>query len=1783
MKRVVSYIVFVSLFAATIVMATTLNTKEIKGNIEALRKAYEIDADSLFIHLDKMEESAVKSSDPVEKSVYYSYLADIYQEYYQHNRFFIDDRTDIEGDAPEDRNEWSKRNFHDAVRRYTELSVKERDALLKADISDYRELISAGADSVLRPTMYDILMHKAIEIMSYDTAFVSDTYQQLIEAHINEPLLRDAVKLDFAVYKHSFDNNQYANDFAEQYKGSDLYVYAKALEIENNIKNPKERHKACEAVINEFPDNPYINSVKSIMYEVERKFISISNQDGSSSILLYPGKDETFTITYANTDSVKIEIFKVNLSAAEYAGIGWYSLKEKHLKLVGSEIVNLPAFDDFEQHTVPYVVKEPQCGIYLLKISGCGNPDELQAETEFYVTKYMTCSRLSHNGIGEVYVVDRLSGEPQKGVTLHCKNDKGKEIDVKSGDYGIAVIPDGFGRRVRYTLESGRDKFYPENDLNCYKYGEDVSKHYNVSFFLDRGVYRPGQKVMAKGILYTREGNNYNLVTEHELVITLRDANGTDIKSQKVTANAYGSFYTEFEIPTGLLSGNFSIYSKYGGKSFKVEEYKRPAFEVSVDSVKANTIFDPITVKGNSRYYRGTGTGEAKVSYSVSSAPVYFCNWIMPQIKSHVGSGESVCDHDGNFSFSFTPDIAIENTHPFYRLLITVNVTDASGETQSATHTLMIGETSFSLVFPLSGLTDRDKLTDTAPKAYDTAGNAIKLSGKYVISDISDSEVASGDFTTWTNIDLSRLESGKYEIKMSAKDEKGRQIDYKSTFTLYSIDDKKPAEESLLWLIPLKTECGSNENAEFVLGSSFDSHILMEVYDQQVLVERSIVDVKSKCSRFRVKYKGSFSDRIYIKFLAVKNGKVEAKELALSRIQKPRNLKMELTHIKQVYAPGDKDKWSVRITDVDGNPVTAELLASMYDLSLDAICGNQWSFDPVQIYYKQPNGWNFRWYTSNIYCGDDYSERVTSWYSFSYPTLNMFGFNIFYSRYYTYGMRQGLGVMEKSMAVNYMMDNASAVDIAEAEESADMIPSPDSDETAVLRSNFAETAFFYPQINAENGSAEIVFTAPDALTSWKIMLLAHNKELRTALFTDTIITQKKLSVNTNLPRFVRTSDSLTLAATIDNLSESGVVTDVRWSVVDALTNEVVASSSSSVDVKAGSQGVTKCNVKVPMTASLLKVMVTAKGGDYTDGVEALIPVLSSQTLVTESMPIVISTEGEFNYNFESMATNNSQTLINRGYSVSITPDAMTLALQSLPYVGEPQYENAVDYAVAYYVNWLSEKAVSGNPQLASYLRRLKEGLQDVNSPLEANQELKNILLQESPWVMDAKFETERNRSLVELLDGKAQEGRREQWLRKLLKLQNSDGGFSWFPEGKSSSYITLFVVEQFKKTGCSRSEFKKAVKYLVSEMENGYKSVLKHKGKPAASVFDMKVMMLAGKLSNEASEYYYKQVKRDWKSYSLPEQAVIAQLFQTFGDTAEAKAVIDNIRKYSVFKSTMGLYWPNTSNIYSQSEYIKAFAAVDPDAEELAKMKMWLLFNKQTNMWGNSVATADAIDALVNVGNAVGQADTHIVVKVGGVTLDSDSAQWAASIDCNFPQPEVDKSLADVSVSKSGNALTLGAAYWQYTEDVDKVQKHTDSRLSLKKTYYVEKDGVLKPVDINGGVIKVGDIVTVRLVVTADRAMEFIHLRDLRPAGLEPAQQVSRRVIMSGLIYYFSSKDCSTDLFFDYMPKGTYVFEYQLKANGAGDFAAGFATIESMYSADIKSQTEGGRVIINEK
>lgn len=1800
MKKIVLMLTALLSLSFIIVMAT--DTLGIRKSIENMRKAYEIDTDSLFTHLDKIEKSAIASKNPVEKGIYYSILASLYQQYHDENRYFIDDRTDIDGPAPEDVREWTKKNFNDKVRECLNKSLENRDDLLAAQVTDYRNEIEINVDYKLRPTVYDVLVHRAINMLESDTAQVFAYYNDLLEAHKNDPVPHDAAKLDLHMYKYKKLEKgvKFGNGFAEEYKDTPLYVYAMALELNHCLRTDKEKHDICLEFEKKYPDNPYISSIIRIREDIEECYIAFDNYDSPNhSDLFYPGKDENVKITYKGTKHIKVIIKRLKLSHAEYLEKR-YKLSPSDWSVVSEKEYDLEQDPEFKRRNFSITINENKCGIYKFIIIP-DDKEKLTISHNFTVTKFMAFPKILKKG-AEFYVVDRISGEPLKGVTVRSAKSDVSSFTAKTNEFGVATVKKEKDTNMSVFVEDGSDTYYPVCHANVYGNDDKLTRHAHVSFFLDRAVYRPGQTVRAKGICYESYGDEYKLFSRNTPVeVSLYDANWSKVESQKVQTNEYGSFYVEFKIPEGLLNGNFHLNSFAGSQTFKVEEYKRPTFEVSVDNVAATVITDTVKVKGVAKYYRGTPVSGGTVKYNVVSTPVYYCywGWNLPQLKSVVASGTAECDENGNYNFEFLPNIVSENDHPFYRFNIEVDVTDVSNETQSGSYSFVIGRSSYSLNLPLNGLTDKDKLGDIIPSAYDRTGNKVTIKGVYQLKKPGDVLVKEGKFTSWKklDIDFKKLESGKYYLYLEATDDKERKVSSYSDFTLYSLSDGKPAVESLQWVIPVKTKCADGETAEILLGSSYNAYTLMDVYSGDELIERKVLKLKSGNIKLKFEFKKSYQDRLSVQFVTVREGKSERRSVTIERVVKSRDLKIEYTHINKVYEPNEKDKWTACITDVDGNPVTVEALVCMYDISLDAIASNSWYFNPVHKTYPTPPVWSDN--SSGFLTGSTYYHgSYHSMYSFSYPELKMFGFNLWSSRYYAMGGRslrgkgagRGLRLMEDGGEVRMLEKNAvmataevemeeASVEMADAAlpQAADM---NDTDDNIAVRGNFAETAFFYPQLMAGNGALEFEFEAPEALTGWKVMTLVHSNDIRTAVLTDTVKTQKTISVNTNLPRFVRTTDSVTLAATIENLSDEAKDVTTKWTVSDMVSGDVLAEFSEVVKAGASSNCSTTCKVSVPKTASLLKVRVTAKSGRFTDGVENLIPVLSSQTIVTESMPISIFKPGDYEFEFESYANNKSETLVSRSFTIDITPDAATMALQSLPYIKEPYYEDAVDIALAYYVNWLSSAAVAKNKNLKAYLERLKSGEQTVESPLSANESLKNILLQESPWVLDAKFETERNNSLVELLNVKAQESKREKFLKRLFKLQNGDGGFAWFEGGKSSWYITHFVVEQLQKTGYSSDEYKKAVKYLVVEMERSYQEQMKLTKVSIPGTYDISTMLIAGKQSTPSYKHYYKYIYKNWKKYTLPQKALIARVLFADGDPNEAKRIINHIREFYVFKPNLGLYWPNTSNIYTQADYIEAFATVDPNEEELAKMKLWLLYNKQTNMWGNSVATADALGALVFAGNSVGNGDGRLIVNIGDVTLDSDSVQWAASMRECFDGKALTPELAKIKAHKTGTTLALGAAYWQYTEDVDKVLKHTDDRLKLEKTYYVQKDGMLKPVSLTDD-IHTADKVIVRLVVTADRSMQFIHLRDLRPAGLEPASQVSGYRIMSGLMYYTCTKDYSVDFFFDYMPKGTYVFEYELKANLAGDYAAGFATIESMYSADFKSQTKGLRMRIN--
>jgi len=1672
---------FILCLSVVIAVFATINpNSDIKRSIDNLRYAYEIDADSLFTYIDSLKFKAENSDDVVSRSIYYSYLATVLNDYYNQNSFIIDGRTNYNG-FTSDITEWSKQTFKDTIQTLSDLSIKEKEALVSANILKYKDILEWGKDSLLRPTMYDILVHRVIDIAYDDTLKVANLYALLIESNKDNVIAREAAKLDLALYRSNYNSNFDYTNFADDYKGTPIFVYAKSIEIEHSNLTPKQKHTICSSILNDSVDNPYICSIQYIKDNIEQKELCLSNSKASDSKLLYPGVDENINLSYKNFTDAEISLFRVKCSALEFNNKGFYRVKDSDLVPLFSDSIKLPFYDDFENHTYSYTLKGLDYGIYVIKVIADGD-STICASDYFYVTKMFVCSKNVGKRV-DFYIADRISGKPISGVKV-AKNNK---------NYG----------GVTYSFAFGKDIYYPPyNSYNYSSYSKEKINRY-LSFFTDRGVYRPGQKVMAKGIVYDNGYKVSKIVENTSVKINLIDTKGSIISSKNVVTNEFGSFYLCFDIPLDSKGGRYSLSSQYGEKYFSVEEYKRPTFDLKIDSVRASSISDSVYVSGFASYFRGTALSGADVRYKVYVTPQYFCHWIISQNKSFVTEGATRCGSDGNFSFSFFPDASLSNSSMFYRYTIDVFVTDASSETQMDSYSLVLGKASYAISFPLNGLVDRDKIKDSTPKAFDSAGNSVTIPGEYIIY-CADSIVQRGGFVSGKNIDLKKLKSGVYKIELKAMDIDGRKIYSTSSFTLYSITDKKPAEESLLWAIPIKTECKDGEYAEFVLGSSFDSYILMELYSEDSLVSRKVVNVNALNSRQKIKYCKSYSNSVTVNLLTIKNGKSESKSIALKRYEKQNDIKVELHRSKTVYYPGCVDSWKVKVVDSDGVGVNSEVAISVYDLSVDKICSNSWEFSPLKQYYKNAPQWNTRAFGS-IYSSAQGKGSSVYPYNFDYPQLSLFGFDIYRSRFYPLGMK---------MAVMAPSPNADAISNDAMFYSAETAFTGElAESTPYVRSNFAETALFTAQAFASNGLCNVDFKAPDALTSWKIIILAYDKQMRSSILLDTIITNKPLSVNPNIPRFVRQGDSTIISANIDNSSDSGVICVTEWSILDSILGSV-AHFCDTINIDASSVTTSKCKLVVPDRASGLNINVKSYAiafsdssnigflSAYSDAYETNVKAISYKAQVEESMPIYLASKGKYLFDFQSFANNSSSSRVDKKYLISISPDASKPALEAIKYVKEPKFNNSIDLSLAYYANILSSSVFGEN-----------------NSACATS------------------------------------------LLKDLFALQNSDGGFSWFSGGNSSSYTTLFVVKQLQKCGYKGKELSRALDYLASGLKNIEK--------PDSQVIE--TLIALGKKGYEYT--YYNYLKENWHSYSLVDQSFIAILLNNNDDSAEAKKIINNIRKFTVYKSDRGLYLPNSSTVSNQANFIKAFALVDKNDDELLKMKQYLIVNKRSTAWDNSIATASAVDAIVNYGVSSNCENSHIVVSAGNITIDSDSL---SNVEYEFSNDNISKELAKVSIHKSGNAVAIGAVYWEYLDDVDKVTDFQDDRLTIKREFCIEKGGVLTPSDC----FNVGDVVTVRIVIKADRDIDFVHINDMRASGFEPLKQTSSYSYFGGAMAFVSSGDNSTDIFFDRVPKGTYVIEYKLKASCAGTFASGFASVKSLYADDFVSHTQSSKIVV---
>ncbi|MEJ7822313.1 MAG: alpha-2-macroglobulin family protein, partial [Chitinophagaceae bacterium] len=1303
--------------------------------------------------------------------------------------------------------------------------------------------------------------------------------------------------------------------------------------------------------------------------------------------------------------------------------------------------------------------------------------------------------------------------------------------------------------------------------------------------------------------------------------------------------------------------------------------------------------------------------------------PWMFWRWPMPIVQPmEITNGEIKTGADGKFIIDFEaiPDLSIDkSTEPVFDYKVEADITDINGETRSTFTIVPVGYKALDLqvTIPENGTLNVDSLNQIFVSTKNLSGEfePAKVNVKIYKLQIPQRLIRSRYWAmpdqfvmtneeffkyfphdeykdenkkeTWEKQELaySKIDSTKptgiwqlttgnfsqgwYVAEATAKDKYGQDVKDVKYFQLYDMKMPSLPAPEYSWNTTMKNVVEPGEKAQFISGTSANDIFLIQQIDKKSSDGFRLANAfqfyslnnEKKIFEFPVteEDRGGFG----VSQFFVKDNRVYSYAWNVTVPWSNKQLDITYATFRDKTLPGSEEKWKVKISGYKGQKVAAEMLASMYDASLDQFKPHSWSALNIWPNYYSNIRWNGRQNFSPINSFQKWwSEEYVQQKEKRYDELMSVGYGnrIMIRGKNTMAERDGVAEMMMKSApaeLNEVVTVAYGVqkqkkDIGNADSlhfnmitnKAILEINAQIDQSQIqIRKNFNETAFFFPELKTDkDGNIEFSFTMPEALTQWKLMTLAHTKELASGYATKTVITQKEIMVQPFAPRFLREGDKMEFSAKVVNLGDKPTTGQAQLQLFNASTMAPVdglfknAVPMQAFSIPAGQSTSIKFDIEIPTNYNnALVYRIVAKAGEMSDGEEMALPVLTNRMLVTETMPIPVKGNTTKKFTFQKLLkSGNSSTLTNFALTIEFTTNPAWYAVQALPYLAESKYGSADQIFNRYYANSLAQKIANSSPKLKAIFEKWKTtDTAALLSSLQKNEELKTVLLQETPWVLEAQNENQQKKNIALLFDMIRMSRELESSLLKLTEMQSSNGGFVWFKGGPDDRYMTQYIITgigHLKKLGAITIQHQQKIKailqtalpYLDKRLKEVYDNIMKYKmlrkppiggdlgGLPVHYLYMRSFFpeYAIAKESQTAYTYYRDQSRIYWLSQSKYMQAMIALSLHRTDDNITPKAITRSLKENSINNEELGMYWKEwdahswwwyQAPIESQAMMIEAFSEIDKVQKVVDDLKTWLLKNKQTNNWRTTKATAEACYALLLQGTDWLSEQKNVVIKLGSTIINSkDEKQEAGTgyfktkIEGDKVKPEMGNISVTVSSVKEsskvspiggglvGASTSWGGVYWQYFEDLDKIT-FAETPLKVNKKLFIEKNTdrgpVLSPVN-DGTQLKVGDKIKVRIELRVDRDMEYVHMKDMRASCMEPTNVISQYKYQGGLGYYESTKDASTNFFFGWLAKGTYVFEYPMFVTHSGNFSNGITTIQSMYAPEFTAHSEGVRV-----
>lgn len=1533
--------------------------------------------------------------------------------------------------------------------------------------------------------------------------------------------------------------------------------------------------------------------------------------------VLRPGEKAWVQLNVRNLQNLKISISRLNITAdndynAQNEATYKMLLKKTtklHQKDFSRNYYGRPDYEEVKDSIE--IGGNLPLGAYLMEVTSDNTGIAPQREL-FYVSNLAVMIQQLPDDKHRYVVVNATDGQPIAGAKIelydqwygfNMKKDKRTvHARLTTDENGEAYFKNVDGNIL---ISTSNDKFTPAKGIylsrdRYYERKDDKIEH---QLFTDRSIYRPGQTVHASAISYiVKKGLDASVPGKSmELNFILRDPNWKQVAEQKATTDEYGTASVDFELPKEGQTGLYSIsVNGTASEYFRVEEYKRPTFEITFPKVNEKyTWGDTVVVKASAKTYAGVPVQGAKVEYQVTRRNQLWW-WGAGSAGQLVKTDCCVTREDGTFDVEIPLEVSLSGKNEadmsdfmrqarFFNFEVSAIVTDISGESHEGVMSLPLGTKPTILTVNLPKRIEADSLKAVTFAYRNASGMPISSRLKYRIdkgewkdaeanAPVSIKEYASSASSAFV------WKSGVHQLEAICGQDTLQQ-----KFTLFSMKDTHPVEPTTEWYYqtaktfprdgkPVYIQVGSSENG---------AHIVYSIIAGNKLLEKGAWELGDSIVTLPFTYKEEYASGIVLNYSFVKQGKCYTRMMSIARPLPEKKLNIAWKTFRNRLTPGQKEEWTLKITTPDGKPAKAQLMSVLYDKSLDQIAPHSWNLS-LGFYQSLPDCYwkhnlTFRpFYLNGVYPTKYYDEKQ----------LDVDKFDGKFFSYYAYMQAVELSKLERSLggtveAVRIKKDElvreeakvmkirgSNMTRVAAAAPSANKVfdvveempqfaggSGSDAElflDQVQVRENLNETAFFYPALESDNnGNVAIRFTLPESVTTWKFMGLAHDKEMRNGLLVDEAVAQKTVMVQPNMPRFLREGDKSTIVVKLFNTSDKKVSGNTRMQILDPETNKVVWQKTQNYSIDAEGSATISFDVQGLKEGVYINKVVAA-GNGYSDGEQHYLPVLSNRELVVNTLPITLHQKGEQNFDLSKLFLNKegkqAKGAEDAKVTIEYTNNPSWLMVKALPAISNPDEENAISLMSAIYANTITTH---------------------IQKTLSLDNHSQKTLSQESI--------------------------RLQNQVEKLKKLQNADGSFSWWKGMKGSRYMTTSVAEMMVRLNAIAGVQKSTARMLTSALN--YLSL-----QTAREVREMKKQEEKKQKvspSEQALHYLYilsmdgrkmKQNLEQDKAYLLDKMSKMTGDFSIYGKARAAVVLARNskqnaayrekageylqsVNEYAVYREEMGRYYDTRKALYSWRNYkiptqvsvIEAMQMLKPnDKQTIEELQRWLLMSKRTQVWDTPVNTVDAVYAFMkgNESNWSRKAE-NAVLKLDGKQLPMPQD----STTLGYVKTERPGKASKLSIQKKSDYTSWGAVYAEFKQPISEIGS-MESGIKVRR--------VIVPAESEGkgkAQAKVGEKVKVTLIITADRDYDFVQITDKRAACLEPVNQLSG--YQWGIGCYVSPRDYATNFYFDRLSKGKHIVEMEYYVDRKGDYQSGTCTVQCTYSPEFGGRTEAYELKVN--